>query len=100
MAQNKISMVENGWQRSLIWAKNHYNSTLIGLLFALSWKACVYRIWKERNNRLHNKQCVNANQLANMIIKDIRFYYNSKKPHFPDNSSNRVTCTRWGFTLH
>ena len=47
------------WSEELQWAvKRMKGRALIFLILRLAWRACIYFIWKERNQRLYNNRKV------------------------------------------
>ncbi|GLT79503.1 hypothetical protein SLA2020_509890 [Shorea laevis] len=61
------------WQTLLSWlCKRLKRKALLTTIIKLAWCATIYHIWKERNNRLHNRFFSSELSILEMICADVR----------------------------
>ena len=64
------------WQRDFTWtAQRLRGKALISKILRIGWNACIYHIWKERNNRIFKQKEESPEQILEYIKVSVRFRF-------------------------
>lgn len=99
MAKNKHVLSRLGWVFSLKWICNRKSKALSDCLMVMSWKACIYEIWHERNIRMHHNTSRDPASVIASVLKWIQMHFINLKVRYPYISVNRRIIADWGLHL-
>ena len=74
----KSQWTQRDWSASFNWVLQFgKGKSMRAAIMRLAWRELNYYVWKERNNRLHEKQSYSANSVFEQIKHDINLYFHS-----------------------
>lgn len=68
------------------------------MMMRLFWSATMYRIWGERNGRIHGQQAETVSQVLNRIRLDLK-HKSMSLDKCRDNEITRQICENWGLSF-
>lgn len=83
------------WHIGLKYIVRRNSQSLMDYLFRTSWKACIYFIWCERNNKIFKEQQATISALIIQIISAVRARTQNNNMHVRNTAVNRATTFRW-----
>ena len=86
------------WNIVFPWCVTNFKGkSFISLICQLSFCACIYHIWKERNSRLHGEKANTVSLLLLKIARDIQNRTYSLS-NISSDPVNQLLCQRWGIS--
>lgn len=67
----------------------------VGILRKLSFNACLYHIWGERNRRIFTQKSLSPEMLFQLICDDVRIKLSSVDSVMTDTNEHRWLATQW-----
>ena len=87
------------WNTKMNWAvKKLKGRSLISIILTVAWRAFVYLIWKERNQRMYNQRAETISCLLEHIKSIVRIKL-SKLENIAEDLVNRSLCQSWGLNF-
>ncbi|XP_043708989.1 uncharacterized protein LOC122658147 [Telopea speciosissima] len=83
------------WKEEIQWLTLHFGgNTLVSSVRKFSFVATVYRIWLERNTRVHQQVSLTSDSVLHQIVMDTRLRFSEVDGGVMDSSSNRGFFSR------
>ena len=87
------------WDVEVNWAiKKLKGKSLVAIILRIAWRAYIYGIWRERNQRIYNQKSENGSYILEQIKSIVRLR-TSRLKHIEDDPVNRSLCPCWGLSL-
>ena len=87
------------WEEELKWAILKLKmKALVSIILRLAWKAAIYHLWRERNQRKYEQIKENPEQVMNHVKVAVRLRTMGLK-NIASDDVNRRLCCNWGISL-